>query len=388
MSYYTVLAKVHIMCLSINLLLLTVNTLLLKFVKNPHFCAMSFANKLINWYRSAGRDLPWRKTDDPYIIWLSEIILQQTRVEQGLPYFYTFVEHFPSVLDFAEASEDEVLRLWQGLGYYSRARNMHKAATIVTRELGGRFPNRYTELLDLPGVGEYTAAAISSFSRNEKKAVLDGNVFRVLSRFFGISVPINTSEGKKLFQNLAQELVSAAEPGIYNHAIMDFGATVCKPKSPLCSECVLREECVAFREGRVSLLPVKIKGKKSRDRYFNYFLIEEDGAILMAKRGMGDVWANLYEFPLIETEEDLDMEQLISSEEYRKLFGHASIAPVGNTAKHILSHQNIYARFFRLCGINNNLEKKDAWDYILLENLDKLAKHKLIFSFIDKYLKD
>ncbi|MBL1409653.1 A/G-specific adenine glycosylase [Sphingobacterium faecale] len=349
---------------------------------------MSFASKLIIWYQSEGRDLPWRKTRDPYIIWLSEIILQQTRVEQGLPYFYTFREHFPTVLDFAEASEDELLRLWQGLGYYSRARNMHKTAKIVAYELKGEFPVDYDSLLRLPGIGEYTAAAISSFSVGESKAVLDGNVFRVLSRVFGISTAINSTEGKKLFQSLAQDLISTIDPGTYNHAIMDFGATVCKPKAPLCESCVFRGECAAFEEGSVALLPVKIKSKKSRDRYFNYFLVEEDGLVLMARRGGDDVWANMYEFPLLETREDLDLETLMRTDEYRFFFGSTVVEPIGGITKHVLSHQNIYARFFRLPDAKSVLEKKDTWHYFFLENLDKLAKHKLIFSFIDKYFKD
>ncbi len=360
--------------------------LLLNYVKNAHFCAMSFANKLIEWYRLEGRDLPWRKTQDPYIIWLSEVILQQTRVEQGLPYFYTFVEHFPSVTEFATADEDEVLRLWQGLGYYSRARNMHKAAKIVEQDYQGQFPSDYERLLSLPGIGEYTAAAISSFSVGECKAVLDGNVFRVLSRVFGISTAINTGEGKKLFQSLAQDLISASDPGTYNHAIMDFGATVCKPKAPLCVDCVFRGECAAFEEDTVGALPVKLKAKKSRDRYFNYFVIEDDGMILMSKRGSEDVWANMYEFPLIETKDQLELEDLIHTEEYRATFGDAVVEPFGGVTKHILSHQNIYARFFRLPNAKDILEKKDTWHYFLLENLDKLAKHKLVFSFIDKYL--
>lgn len=374
------------MSLSINLLLLIFSMLLLNYVKNVHFCAMSFANKLIAWYRLEGRDLPWRKTQDPYIIWLSEVILQQTRVEQGLPYFYTFVEHFPSVTEFAAADEDQVLRLWQGLGYYSRARNMHKAARIVVQDYGGQFPSDYEYLLRLPGVGEYTAAAISSFSVGECKAVLDGNVFRVLARVFGIPTAINTGEGKKLFQSLAQDLISTNDPGIYNHAIMDFGATVCKPKVPLCENCVFRGECAAFEEDTVGVLPVKLKAKQSRDRYFNYFVIEDDGMILMSKRGSEDVWANMYEFPLIETKDKLGLEELIHTEEYRAAFGDATVEPIGGVTKHILSHQNIYARFFRLPNAKDILKKKDAWNYFLLENLDKLAKHKLVFSFIDKYL--
>lgn len=347
---------------------------------------MIFAQQLIDWYRENGRDLPWRHTKDPYVIWLSEIILQQTRVEQGMPYFYRFVENFPTVKSFANADEEDILRLWQGLGYYSRARNMHKAAKFVQQTYAGIFPTSYADLLTLPGVGEYTAAAISSASMNEDVAVLDGNVFRVLSRFYGVEEPINTGKGKKVFQSLAQEMLPLGQAGVYNQAIMDFGATVCKPKAPQCVHCVLQSECVALQDARVDQLPIKLKGKGSRDRFFHYFIIEKEGAIMMNKRSEGDVWANLYEFPMLETDTDLSIEDLTNLESYRVHFNNILLEPFGETVKHVLSHQNIYAKFYRINDVESIQEKKDSWDYYLLENLDKLAKHKLIFSFLNKHM--
>ena len=346
---------------------------------------MTFAETLVSWYRRCGRNLPWRETNDPYIIWLSEVILQQTRVEQGLPYYHRFVERFPDVRAFADADEEEVLRLWQGLGYYSRARNMHKAAKEVMLRFAGAFPSRYDELITLPGIGDYTAAAIASFSSNEHRAVLDGNVFRVLSRIFGIDIPINSTDGKKVFKDLADELLPVANPGEYNHAIMDFGAIHCKPKVPLCATCVFQMECKAFSENKVQELPVKLKGRASRNRYFHYFIIEADNRILMSKRGEGDVWANLYEFPMIETPEDSSIIDISDHVDFQQYFGDAVLEPIGGVIKHILSHQNIFARFYRLSGVADIKEKKTQWDYFLSEKIDTLAKHKLIFTFWDKY---
>lgn len=358
----------------------------LKFVKNVHICSMSFSEKLISWYTKNGRKLPWRNTNDPYVIWLSEIILQQTRVEQGLPYFDSFVTKYPNVQRFADAEEGDILRLWQGLGYYSRARNMHRAAKRVVAEFHGDFPTQYADVIRLPGVGDYTAAAISSFSVNEKQAVLDGNVFRVLARYFGIDIPINSGEGKKIFKSLAQELISHKNPGLYNHAIMDFGATHCKPKLPLCETCVFRLECVAYKENRVSELPIKTKGKASKSRFFHYFVHEKGESLLMSKRGEGDVWSNLFELPLIETDVDVDLVELMQLEDFITHFEGADLLPVNGQIKHILSHQNIYARFYRLENLPEVKGKKEEWNYFLSENLDKLAKHKLIFSFLNKYI--
>lgn len=340
----------------------------------------------MNWYKDNGRDLPWRQTQDPYVIWLSEVILQQTRVDQGTPYFYRFLDHFPTVSSFAEAQEEDILRLWQGLGYYSRARNMHKAAKMVMDRFGGIFPTEYMDVLTLPGVGEYTAAAISSFSSNADQAVLDGNVFRVLSRYYGIETPINTGAGKKVFQAIATEVLPKGNAAVYNQAIMDFGATVCKPKAPQCDSCVLRLDCVAWFGDSISLLPVKIKSKGSRNRYFHYFILEEENSLLMSKRGEGDVWANLYEFPMLETEMDSTVMALTALPEYKAYFGDSSLEPIGVPVKHVLSHQNIYAKFYRITEPHLLMKKKESWNYHLLEKLDKLAKHKLIFSFINEHV--
>ncbi len=346
---------------------------------------MSFSARILDWYQDHKRALPWRETKNPYIIWLSEIILQQTRVEQGTPYFFKFVEEYPNVTKFAAAEEENILRLWQGLGYYSRARNMHKAAKQVVDLYAGVFPTHYSELLSLPGVGEYTAAAIASFAENHPHAVLDGNVFRVLSRYFGIEEPINSTAGKKLFSKLADEMLDREHPGEYNQAMMDFGAMQCKPKNPDCSICPLQVDCVAFAQGLQGELPKKLKGKKSRDRYFHYFLMERDGAILMSQRPEGDVWTNLFEFPMLETSAMLSLDELQASTAFRDIFGDAQLIPIEGVQKHVLSHQNIYARFYKLGNIDTDIAKKSNWNYYLLENLDKLAKHKLISSFVERY---
>lgn len=346
---------------------------------------MIIADQLIAWYKENGRDLPWRQTKDPYIIWLSEIILQQTRVEQGMPYFLRFVEQYPTVKDFAEADEGDLLRLWQGLGYYSRVRNMHKATKMVMADFNGKFPSEYDDVIKLTGVGEYTAAAISSFSINARRAVLDGNVFRVLSRFFGIETPINSTAGKKQFQLLADELISNTHPGHYNQAIMDFGATICKPKAPNCETCVLNLECVALHQNLISQLPIKNKGKASRNRYFNYFIVEKDGQILFSKRGDNDVWANMYEFPLIESDHELSMDELYANPSYKAHFKGVIIDQIGGVIKHVLSHQNIYARFYKVVEGVDTIKKNPSWNYYNSDKLDKLAKHKLIFSFINRH---
>lgn len=348
---------------------------------------MSFSDEIINWYQQHKRDLPWRHTRDPYIIWLSEIILQQTRVEQGMPYFYRFVEHFPDVKAFAEASEDVILRHWQGLGYYSRARNMHKAAKMVMRDFGGVFPARYTSVLRLPGVGEYTAAAISSFAAGEYQAVVDGNVFRVLSRYFGVDTPINSPAGKRAFQQMAQQLLSTENPGIHNQAIMEFGAVQCRPKRPDCPVCVLLPDCRAAREGLVSSLPVKLKAKASRNRYFYYFVVMDTEGIYLQKRGNGDIWENLYELPLLEKEVAISSKQLFVDQKVQEWFGeNARLALVGDVVKHVLSHQNIYAQFTEVQDADVERLKKSGWDYVLLKDLDTLAKPKLIYSFLNNFL--
>jgi len=347
---------------------------------------MYFSKQIIQWYHKNKRSLPWRETHDPYIIWLSEIILQQTRVLQGTPYFYKFIEHYPTIESFAAAPEEEILRHWQGLGYYSRARNMLKAANQVMQQHAGIFPSAYNELIRLPGIGEYTASAIASFSINEPKAVVDGNVSRVLARYFGIEEPINSSKGKQQFSNLAQEVLDKENPGIHNQAMMEFGALQCKPQSPDCGSCPLQQTCFAFQNNIVNKLPVKIKAGKSKNRYFNYFIIREDDKIIMQRRKEGDIWEGLFELPLIESTRLLNDAELKLTDEFNDLFGEeAEIIYSSNVTKHILSHQNIHARFFEIAAIQKDILKNREWNYVLIKDLDKLAKSKLIFSFIDRY---
>ena len=294
---------------------------------------MNFAATLLQWFKNNGRSLPWRETNDPYAIWLSEVILQQTRIVQGMSYWERFMAQWPTVNDLAAATENEVLKAWQGLGYYSRARNLHTAARQVM-ELGG-FPQTFKELKTLKGVGDYTAAAIASIAFGEPVAVVDGNVYRVLSRYYGIETPIDSTEGKKEFQALAQSLLPINEPADYNEAIMDFGATQCTPNSPHCSACPLCETCVAFREQRINELPVKSKKVKQRERNFTYLYIEYEGKIAIHQRGAGDIWQGLWEFP--------QAEQLTSSED-SAWKTEAQLLQKG--VKHILTHQILLADIY------------------------------------------
>ena len=259
-----------------------------------------FANKLISWYQDNQRDLPWRHTRDPYKIWLSEVILQQTRVSQGLPYYQSFVAHFPEVFDLANATEQQVLRLWQGLGYYSRGRNLLKCARMVVEELDGKFPNNYMQLLELPGIGEYTAAAIASIAFKEAVPVVDGNVFRVVSRVLGISDDIAVASSRKVFFNYSKQLMMDAPPDLYNQAVMEFGALHCTPKQPKCDSCPLSLTCYAFQNSRQHQFPVKSKKVKVRNRDFYYLVIKSGASYLLNKRASGDIWQGLYDFYLIE----------------------------------------------------------------------------------------
>ncbi len=345
---------------------------------------MAFSDEIIAWYSKHKRDLPWRHTRDPYIIWLSEVILQQTRVEQGLPYFHRFMLHYPTVRAFANAPEDEILLHWQGLGYYSRARNMHKAAKAVMAEYDGVFPMRYDDLIKLKGIGEYTAAAIASFSANEPKAVVDGNVFRVLARYFGIEEPINSPKGKKLFLELANDLLDQSNAGTYNQAIMEFGAIQCKPKNPDCANCVLRLDCRALGDRSVDRLPVKLKSKASRNRYFNYFVVTDGDGLLMNKRGKGDIWENLFELPMIETPHPMEIQELVAYKEVIDCFGAGvGLRKMSGPIKHVLSHQNLFAQFIAVDTDTDSVRKKMNWDYVFIKDLNTLAKPKLIYAFIN-----
>ncbi len=345
---------------------------------------MIFHKALIQWYLQNKRDLPWRKTDNPYLIWLSEIMLQQTRVAQGMPYFLSFTTAFPTVFDLAKADEEYVLKLWQGLGYYSRARNLHKTAQYIAEELSGVFPKSYNELLKLKGVGEYTAAAIASFSYNEVVPVVDGNVFRVLSRYFDVETDIAQASAKKEFAALAFELIPKDNPAVFNQAIMEFGALQCVPKSPNCSICVFNENCAALQKNKVGQLPVKSKKLKVRNRYFNYLILEDEkGNTLIQKRTDKGIWHNLYEFPLMETEKeegfDCVSEAILS--DYNRDNIVKSILEYNKTSiLHKLSHQHLYIKFWnvKIKGIIEN--GVDA------ETLKTFPFPIVIHNFIEKEL--
>ncbi len=327
--------------------------------------------ELINWYQSNKRDLPWRNTSNPYFVWLSEIILQQTRVDQGLPYYERFVSVFPTVFDLASASETEVLKNWQGLGYYSRARNLHSTAKKIVQEYKGVFPTTYDELLNLKGVGSYTAAAIASFCFNEPVAVLDGNVYRVLSRLFDVDLAINIPRNKREFEIIANDFLDKKKPAIFNQAIMEFGALQCKPVSPSCESCPLRVNCYSFSNNTVRNRPVKLKKQKIRVRFFVYWLIENDNKILIRQRKGDDIWKNMFEFPSIE---------FVSKEE-KEIYLKDNKQYVQKSLKHILSHQHIHATFIE--GFNNKMDLFTDAEWIDLDDLLDIPLHRLITKFLE-----
>ena len=311
---------------------------------------VAISGKLLNWYEKNQRDLPWRSTRNPYIIWLSEIILQQTRVEQGLPYFYRFLDRFPTIHYLAESSENEVLKLWQGLGYYTRARNLHATAKSIANERNGQFPGDYKSIRELKGVGDYTAAAIASFAYGEPVPVVDGNVYRFLSRYFGEFTPVDSSQGKKVFNTLAATILNIKQPGMHNQAVMEFGSLQCKPLNPDCVNCPLNKSCLAFNNDQVQQLPVKSKKQPVKERHFNYLLVHYRKNIFLNKRSPGDIWAQLYELPLIETERKISVEKLMVSESWKKYF-HSSGTDIRKDKEfrvHKLSHQHIHSRIVEI----------------------------------------
>jgi A/G-specific adenine glycosylase len=347
---------------------------------------MSFQEIVSNWYHVNKRDLPWRETNDAYVIWLSEVILQQTRVEQGLPYFYKFLAAFPTVSDFAQASETAVLNLWQGLGYYSRGRNMLYTAREVQDKYNGIFPTNYLTLLTLKGIGSYTAAAISSFSSGEKQAVLDGNVFRVLSRYFGLELAINSNVGKKQFSALAQELIEDQDAAVYNQAIMEFGALQCKPKSPDCPNCPLQLGCYALKNQLVNVLPVKLKAAEKKVRYLNYFVATQDDRVLIRHRTQADIWQHLYDFPIIETFEAAGFEADGFTEMINDKFGKGVTVSLLAKAKHLLTHQIIYVQFFALDNYMSNFNTGGDCNWVTWAELEDLPQPKIISNFLTGYL--
>ncbi|APY08677.1 A/G-specific adenine glycosylase [Winogradskyella sp. J14-2] len=344
---------------------------------------MDFKNTLTNWYSNNKRDLPWRNTKNPYYIWLSEIILQQTQVKQGLPYYNAFIKQYPTVFDLANASEEEVLKLWQGLGYYSRARNLHTTAKYVAFKLHGKFPDNYKDLLKLKGVGDYTASAIASIAFNEIAAVVDGNVYRVLSRYFGVETPINSTNGIKEFKALASSLIDKEQPATFNQAIMEFGATQCKPKNPYCMVCPLNDSCVALQKNIIDSLPVKLKKTKVKNRFFNFLVCIDKGKnTLLEKRISKGIWQNLYQFPLIESNKSLSSDEFhllnIKDSFLHNLKFDYTLYSLEDKV-HKLSHQHLYTKFWI---IETEELLKNA---ISIKDIKRYPVPVLIGDFIDTF---
>jgi len=343
---------------------------------------MDFSKKILRWYHENKRELPWRETIDPYKIWLSEVMLQQTRVVQGLPYYEKFIKAFPKVQDLASASEEEVLKLWQGLGYYSRARNMHATAKMVVEEYNGNFPSSYKDLLKLKGVGDYTASAIASICFNEPEPVVDGNVYRVLSRYFGVDIPINSTQGIKYFKDLARKVMDRESIRDYNQGIMEFGAIQCAPKKPYCLLCPLKEGCVALNENRIKELPFKIKKGNVRERFFNYlvFLDENKNTQLEQRKGKG-IWQGLFQFPLIETQELIGedrVEELII-EQFPKMVFTSVRCYDADVIVHKLSHQHLKTKFW-VVEVKSGFANKVSWT-----NIERFPVPILIADFIQRF---
>ena len=344
---------------------------------------MNIAKIVTDWYKVNKRALPWRESSDPYEIWVSEIILQQTRVNQGLSYFYRFIQAFPDVYTLAAANITDVLKIWQGLGYYSRARNMHQAAKTVVDKYGGIFPVSYSELIKLKGIGEYTAAAIASITSGEKVPVVDGNIYRFLSRFFGIELPVNTAASKRKFATVMLELMGKFEPGLFNQAFMEFGALQCVPVNPDCTRCPLVSNCYARNKNKIDVLPVKLKKKKIRNRFFFYIVVVIGHKVVLKKRIAGDIWEGLYEFPVIETDADISFDQLVRENKWKKLFAEHEFSVVNISEKiiHQLTHQRIQAQFAQISLHESNNINLPGAVYVNQDDIEKYPFPRLI----DKY---
>ena len=339
-----------------------------------------FSKNLRQWYRKNGRKLPWRSTKEAYKIWLSEIILQQTRVNQGLPYYNKFLENFPSIKQLAAASEDQILRLWQGLGYYSRARNLHAAAKQVLRDFNGEFPADFEKLRSIKGIGDYTASAIASFAFDLPHPVVDGNVYRFLSRFFGMDIPIDSSQGKKAFNELALELMDAQHAAEHNQAMMEIGSLVCKPISPNCDECPFAMACHAYLYNKVSDYPVKGKKLHSKKRYFHYFLVTDGISTYIKRRNEKDIWQGLFELPLVELFELSDFPPALPemAKIHQPIFSKQPIK-----RKHILSHQELHACFWKV-NIVKCLPPKDGFLRVKLSDLSTFGFPQLIVNYFEQ----
>jgi A/G-specific adenine glycosylase len=347
-----------------------------------------FTKNLLEWYQPENRPLPWKGIKNPYYIWLSEIILQQTRVEQGLPYYNKFIKKYPKINLLAEAPEDEVFKLWEGLGYYSRARNLHATAKVVNNEYKAVFPTSYADIRALKGIGDYTAAAIASFAYGLPHAVVDGNVYRVLSRFFGIATAIDTTRGKKEFRQLADSLLPKKQAALYNQAIMDFGATHCQPKNPKCTICPLQTKCMALANDKISDWPVKAKKLKKRDRYFYYLILNKGPKLLVHKRTEKDIWASLYDFPLIELDKQVEglflMDELKKTSvwEYWLKNQEFDVQAVSKIFKQTLSHQKINAIFIEINLKATFFREKDKCIAIESEKIKNFAFPKIIVNYL------
>jgi A/G-specific adenine glycosylase len=352
--------------------------------------AENFRNNLHAWATQNSRPMPWKGEKNPYKIWLSEIILQQTRVEQGWPYFERFVKNYPTVSDLANAPEDEVMKLWEGLGYYSRARNLHFTAKVIAKDYGGIFPTDYKDILQLKGIGSYTAAAIASFAYDLPYAVVDGNVYRVLSRVYGIGLPIDSTHGQKEFAALAAELLDAEKPALYNQAIMDFGATHCLPQQPKCATCNFNTTCLAYKEEQTTFYPVKIKYIQKKERYLIYFVLNEKDEVYVRRREENDIWKNLYEFPQKEvTKEEFsshDINSLMKSsfDFSNEVFDNLQVTQFSKTYKHLLTHQTIYTIFYEISTLIS-LKMNDSY---IKKNRMHLKKFLPFPKVIQTYLQN
>ncbi|QKG81260.1 A/G-specific adenine glycosylase [Tenuifilum thalassicum] len=345
---------------------------------------MDFSNKLLKWYGSNARDLPWRNTSNPYFIWISEVILQQTRVNQGIPYYYRFIEEFPTVQALADAPIDKLMKVWQGLGYYSRARNLKEGAIQIVNEFHGQIPNTFDELLKIKGIGPYSAAAIASFAFGRVVPAVDGNVYRILARVFGVFTPIDSSKGKKEFFELAKELISKKEPGRFNQAIIDFGALQCTPKSPLCIDCPFNEYCYAYQNNLISSLPVKGIKKPPQNRFFYYFMIRYGNFTFVRRRSENDIWNSLYEFPLWEHNKQFNFDEI--GQKIKGLSFLKDTEPciryISEPVKHVLSHRIIWATFIILKIEKANYSLKADYVMIPIEELSTYPFPRLIDGYL------
>ena len=345
-----------------------------------------FSTLLLKWNRERNsRKMPWKGEKDPYKIWLSEIILQQTRVEQGLDYYNKFTHEYPNIHQLAQATDDQVYKLWEGLGYYTRCRNLLFTARYISKELGGKFPDNYLAIKALKGIGPYTAAAISSFAFNLPHAVVDGNVFRVLARIFNISVPVDTTQGKKIFTELAEKLLDKKSPAHYNQAIMDFGAVICKPVNPDCKQCVFNKDCYAFLNGVVDQLPVKEKKIRIKTRWFYYLVLEYKNQVYIRQRQGKDIWQQLFEFPLMESDNELEEERIFELAEKNRLLGKAkyNVLALSPFFKQQLSHQLIRARFINI-QVNAPVNIAEGGQWVGKNDLKRFAFPRIVNQYLQQ----